>query len=161
MNKLTHFDEKGNAAMVDVSNKNLTKRTAIASGLIQMKEITLKTIIDKGISKGDVLQIARIAGIMAAKQTSSIIPLCHPIILDSVSLDLKPLKEQSSIYIQSKIICNGATGVEMEAFTAVSAAALTIYDMCKSIDRAMIIKDIKLLEKSGGKSGIWKIGHEE
>ena len=161
MTNLTHFDKKGNAKMVDVSNKYLTKRIAIASGLIEMNANTLKTIQDKNISKGDVLQIARIAGIMAAKKTSSIIPLCHPIILDSLSLDFKALEGQSSIYIQSKVICNGATGVEMEALSAVTAAALTIYDMCKSIDRGMIIKDIKLLEKSGGKSGTWKLDNEK
>ena len=161
MTNLTHFDKKGNAKMVDVSNKDLTKRIAIASGLIEMNANTLKTIQDKNISKGDVLQIARIAGIMAAKKTSSIIPLCHPIIIDSLSLDFKPLENQSSIYIQSKVICKGATGVEMEALSAVTAAALTIYDMCKSIDRGMIIKNIKLLEKSGGKSGIWKVDNEK
>ena len=155
MSKLTHFDNKGNANMVDVSDKNHTKRVAEAHGIVEMNQSTLKTIINKSISKGDVLQIARLAGIMAAKKTSDIIPLCHPIIIDSIELHLEAQKEKSSVLIKSKVICRGSTGVEMEALTAVSASALTIYDMCKSIDRGIKIKNIQLLRKSGGKSGTW------
>ena len=155
MSDLTHFDDKGNPKMVDVSNKQATKRIAQASGFVKMKPSTLETILNKNISKGDVLQVARLAGIMASKKTSSIIPLCHPILIDSISVDLKPYLKNSRIKITSNITCRGATGVEMEALTAVSAAALTIYDMCKSIDRSIEILEIKLIKKSGGKSGEW------
>ena len=155
MSDLTHFDDNGNPKMVDVSNKQSTKRIAQASGFVKMKPSTLETILNKNISKGDVLQIARLAGIMASKKTSSIIPLCHPILIDSISVDLKPYLKDSKIKITSNITCRGATGVEMEALTAVSASALTIYDMCKSIDRSIEILEIKLIKKSGGKSGEW------
>ena len=161
MSKLTHFDNKGNANMVDVSNKNHTKRVAEAHGIVEMNQSTLKTIINKSISKGDVLQIARLAGIMAAKKTSDIIPLCHPIIIDSIGLHLEAQKEKNSVLIKSKVICRGSTGVEMEALTAVSASALTIYDMCKAIDRGIKIKNIQLLRKSGGKSGTWASEDEQ
>ena len=155
MSKLTHFDNQGNPKMVDVSEKNLTKRIADAVGYIYMESKTLNTIIDKNIEKGDVFLIARIAGIMASKQTSSIIPLCHPVILDQVTVDILPEKDKSRVVISSSVTCRGSTGVEMEALTAVSATALTIYDMCKSIDRSMEIKEVKLIKKSGGKSGDW------
>ncbi len=155
MSKLTHFDDDGNPKMVDVSSKEITIRNAEASGFVYMEEKTLKTIINKKISKGDVFQIARLAGIMASKQTSSIIPLCHPLIIDKVAVDILPDKDNSRVEISSSVTCRGSTGVEMEALTAVSASALTIYDMCKSIDRSMTIKDIKLIKKSGGKSGDW------
>ena len=155
MSDLTHFDDNGNPKMVDVSNKQSTKRIAQASGFVKMKPSTLETILNKNVSKGDVLQIARLAGIMASKKTSSIIPLCHPILIDSISVDLKPYLKNSKIKITSNITCRGVTGVEMEALTAVSAAALTIYDMCKSIDRSIEILEIKLIKKSGGKSGEW------
>lgn len=155
MSKLTHFDNQGNPKMVDVSEKNLTKRIADAVGYIYMESKTLNTIIDKKIEKGDVFLIARIAGIMASKQTSSIIPLCHPVIIDQVTVDILPEKDKSRVVISSSVTCRGSTGVEMEALTAVSASALTIYDMCKSIDRAMEIREIKLIKKSGGKSGDW------
>ena len=155
MSDLTHFDDNGNPKMVDVSNKQSTKRIAQASGFVKMKPSTLETILNKNISKGDVLQIARLAGIMASKKTSSIIPLCHPILIDSISVDIKPYLKNSRIKITSNITCRGATGVEMEALTAVSASALTIYDMCKSIDRSIEILEIKLIKKSGGKSGEW------
>ena len=155
MSKLTHFDDDGNPNMVDVSSKGITIRNAEACGFVYMKEKTLKTIINKKISKGDVFQIARLAGIMASKQTSSIIPLCHPLIIDKVAVDILPDKDNSRVEISSSVTCRGSTGVEMEALTAVSASALTIYDMCKSIDRSMTIKDIKLIKKSGGKSGNW------
>ena len=155
MSKLTHFDDDGNPNMVDVSSKEITMRNAEASGFVHMEEKTLKTIINKKISKGDVFQIARLAGIMASKQTSSIIPLCHPLIIDKVTVNILPDENNSRVLISSSVTCRGSTGVEMEALTAVSVSALTIYDMCKSIDRSMTIKDIKLIKKSGGKSGNW------
>ena len=156
MNKLTHFDNKGNAQMVDVSSKDETIRIAEAKGCVLMKKKTLQTILDENIEKGNVLQIAQLAGIMATKQTYNIIPLCHPLILNSVNLKLEPDLKNSCIYIYSKVICKGSTGVEMEALFAVSSSALTVYDMCKSIDRGIVIKDIKLIKKTGGKSGTWK-----
>jgi cyclic pyranopterin phosphate synthase len=155
MSKLTHFDNDGNPNMVDVSSKEITVRNAEATGYVYMEENTLNTIIDKKISKGDVFQIARLAGIMASKQTSSIIPLCHPLIIDKVTVNILPDENNSRVLISSNVTCRGSTGVEMEALTAVSASALTIYDMCKSIDRSMTIKDIKLIKKSGGNSGNW------
>ena len=155
MSKLTHFDNDGNPNMVDVSSKEITVRNAEATGYVYMEENTLNTIIDKKILKGDVFQIARLAGIMASKQTSSIIPLCHPLIIDKVTVNILPDENNSRVLISSSVTCRGSTGVEMEALTAVSASALTIYDMCKSIDRSMTIKDIKLIKKSGGNSGNW------
>ena len=155
MSKLTHFDNDGNPNMVDVSSKEITVRNAEATGYVYMEENTLNTIIDKKISKGDVFQIARLAGIMASKQTSSIIPLCHPLIIDKVTVNILPDENNSRVLISSSVTCRGSTGVEMEALTAVSASALTIYDMCKSIDRSMTIKDIKLIKKSGGNSVNW------
>ena len=155
MSKLTHFDNDGNPNMVDVSSKEITVRNAEATGYVYMEENTLNTIINKKISKGDVFQIARLAGIMASKQTSSIIPLCHPLIIDKVTVNILPDENNSRVLISSSVTCRGSTGVEMEALTAVSASALTIYDMCKSIDRSMTIKDIKLIKKSGGNSGNW------
>ena len=155
MPKLTHFDDNGNPNMVDVSQKERTVRIAEASGYVYMKKATLNTILNKEISKGDVFQIAKISGIMASKQTSSIIPLCHPIIIDKVTLEILPDLDKSRVFITSLVTCRGATGVEMEALTAVSVAALTIYDMCKAIDRSMTIDEIKLNKKTGGKSGEW------
>ena len=155
MPKLTHFDGNGNPNMVDVSQKETTVRVAEASGYVYMKKETLKIILNKEISKGDVFQIAKISGIMASKQTSSIIPLCHPIIIDKVTLEILPDVDKSRVFITSSVTCRGTTGVEMEALTAVSVAALTIYDMCKAIDRSMTINEIKLNKKTGGKSGEW------
>ena len=155
MPKLTHFDHNGNPNMVDVSQKETTVRIAEASGYVYMEKATLNTILNKEISKGDVFQIAKISGIMASKQTSSIIPLCHPIIIDKVTLEILPDLDKSRVFITSSVTCRGATGVEMEALTAVSVAALTIYDMCKAIDRSMTIDEIKLNKKTGGKSGEW------
>ena len=155
MKDLSHFDIKGNAQMVNVSQKSETIRIAEAKGIVIMKMDTLKTIVEEKIKKGNVLQIAQLAGIMATKQTSTIIPLCHPLNISSVNIDLIPDKKNSCININSKVSCIGNTGVEMEALMAVSASALTIYDMCKSIDRGIIIKEIKLVKKSGGKSGTW------
>ena len=155
MKDLSHFDIKGNAQMVNVSQKSETIRIAEAKGIVIMKMDTLKTIVEEKIKKGNVLQIAQLAGIMATKQTSALIPLCHPLNISSVNIDLIPDKKNSCININSKVSCIGNTGVEMEALMAVSASALTIYDMCKSIDRGIIIKEIKLVKKSGGKSGTW------
>ena len=153
MSDLTHIDSNGNAIMVDVSEKDKTERTATAIGSIYMEEKTLKLINNKNIKKGDVLSIAQLAGIMAAKQTSNLIPLCHPLNLTSVKLELTANNENNSIDIISTCKLTGQTGVEMEALTAVSIAALTIYDMCKAVDRSMRIGDIRLTHKAGGKSG--------
>lgn len=153
MSDLTHIDSNGNAVMVDVSEKDKTERTATAIGSIYMEEKTLKLINNKNIKKGDVLSIAQLAGIMAAKQTSNLIPLCHPLNLTSVKLELTANNENNSIDIISTCRLTGQTGVEMEALTAVSIAALTIYDMCKAVDRSMRIGDIRLTHKTGGKSG--------
>jgi cyclic pyranopterin phosphate synthase len=152
-NPLTHFDHNGDPSMVDINDKKSTARVAIASGKIKMKLETLNKIIDMKIKKGDVLVIAKLAGIMAAKKTEQLIPLCHSIPLSYVKIELKPNINDSSIEITAEASLIGKTGVEMEALTAVSIASLTIYDMCKSADRSMTISDIKLIHKSGGKSG--------
>jgi cyclic pyranopterin phosphate synthase len=151
--KLTHFDAEGQAIMVDVGHKAATSRRALARGEIRMQPATLQRILDRKIEKGDVFGIARIAGIMAAKQTSNLIPLCHPLGLTSVTLEFTPQPEEGLVAISATAKVNGQTGVEMEALTAVSVAALTIYDMCKAIDKLMVIGAIRLQEKSGGKSG--------
>jgi len=151
--KLTHFDEKGKSRMVDVSEKGETLRVARARGEVLMKPETLEMVKNKNLSKGDVLEVARLAGIMGAKRTSELIPLCHPLKITSVNIDFEIDRKKNIIEIQSTIKACDKTGVEMEALTAVSIAALTIYDMCKSVDREMEIKDIYLTEKSGGKSG--------
>ena len=142
--------------MVDVSEKPETVREAVASGSVSMKKTTLRMIRDGKMSKGDVLGVARVAGIMAAKKTSEMIPMCHPLNITSVEVSFEYDEKGSRIQIESKVKIKGMTGVEMEALTAVAAAALTIYDMCKSVDRRMIISDILLLEKRGGKSGVFK-----
>ena len=152
-NKLTHFDKNGNPSMVDINQKDSTVRVAIATGKIFMKSNTLKKILDLNIKKGDVLSIAKLAGIMAAKKTDQLIPLCHSIPLSYVNIDLEPNIEESSINITAEASLIGKTGVEMEALTAVSVAGLTIYDMCKAIDRDMILTNVRLMHKSGGKSG--------
>ncbi len=151
--KLTHFDSEGKAIMVDVGDKISTNRKALACGEIQMQPTTLKRILDRNIEKGDVFGIARIAGIMAAKQTSNLIPLCHPLALTSVELEFVPRAEDGVVEIAATAKVNGQTGIEMEALTAVSIAALTIYDMCKAVDKLMVIGAIRLQKKSGGKSG--------
>ena len=156
-NPLTHFDHNGDPSMVDINDKKSTARVAIASGKIKMKLETLNKIIDMKIKKGDVLVIAKLAGIMAAKKTEQLIPLCHSIPLSYVKIDLKPNINDSSIEIIAEASLIGKTGVEMEALTAVSIASLTIYDMCKSADRSMTISDIKLIHKSGGKSGEFNV----
>lgn len=151
--RLTHFDKDGKAIMVDVGDKQASNRHALAKGEIRMQPATLTRILDRTIEKGDVFGIARVAGIMAAKQTSSLIPLCHPLALTSVTLEFTPDKAQGRVEIAAIAKVNGQTGVEMEALTAVSVAALTIYDMCKAVDKLMVIGEIRLQEKSGGKSG--------
>lgn len=153
--KLTHFDRKGKSQMVDVSDKNETIRVAIARGMVLMKPETFKMINNRKIAKGDVFEVARLAGVMAAKRTGELIPLCHPLKITSINIDFKNNKK-NIIEIQATVKACDKTGVEMEALTAVSIAALTIYDMCKSVDREMEIREICLLEKSGGKSGHFK-----
>ena len=153
---LTHIDRRGQALMVDVSDKSQTVREATATGTVRMKPSTLKLATEGTAKKGDVLAAARIAAIMAAKNTPHIIPLCHPIQISSVAVDLKPVKSRSCIEIKSTVKCTGRTGVEMEALTAVSAAALTIYDMLKAVDKDMSIGEIQLLEKKGGRSGHYR-----
>ncbi len=154
MNKLTHLDDQGHARMVDVGKKAETARKAVASGRIRMSAAALKAIRDGDVPKGDVLAAARLAGIMAAKKTADIIPLCHPLGLDSVTLDFG--FEQDAVRATASANLTGKTGVEMEAMVATSVALLTIYDMAKAIDKAMVVEDVRLLSKSGGKSGEWK-----
>lgn len=153
--KLTHFDEQGNAIMVDVSDKAATKREAIAAGRVTMEPATLKRILDHDIEKGDTLNVARLAGIMAAKKTPELIPLCHPLPISSVRIDFHSDTSAGHLDIRATVGVTGVTGVEMEAMTAVSVAALTVYDMCKAVDRTMQLGEIRLLEKRGGKSGHW------
>lgn len=150
---LTHFDGQGQAHMVDVAGKAATHRVAVAQGRITMNAATLAIILEGTAQKGDVLGIARIAGIMAAKKTSDLIPLCHPLALTRVTLDFQPVAASASILCSATVETVGPTGVEMEALTAVQVALLTIYDMCKAVDRGMRMTDILLLEKHGGKSG--------
>jgi cyclic pyranopterin phosphate synthase len=156
MEKLTHFDNDGAARMVDVSGKSDTLREAVAAGRVTMMPETLRLILDRNVSKGDVLGVARLAGIMAAKKTAELIPLCHPVILSSVEVAFEPDETGSFIDIVATARTTGPTGVEMEALTAVSVSGLTIYDMCKAADRSMTITDIRLLKKSGGKSGTFE-----
>lgn len=151
--KLTHFDDEGKARMVDVGGKDITRRTAVAIGKVRINADTLAAIKAGTVKKGDVLTVAQIAGIMGAKRTPDIIPMCHPIVIDSVDVRLHLNEEESCVDIEATISCNGRTGVEMEAFTACSAAALTVVDMCKSIQRDMVISDIRLISKSGGVHG--------
>jgi len=153
MSDLTHFDGDGRAHMVNVGDKLVTDRVAVARGEITMAATTLTRIEEGAFGKGDVLGVARLAGIMGAKQTASLIPLCHPLGLDHVAVDLQPDHELPGVRITATCRVTGRTGIEMEAMTAVSVAALTIYDMCKAVDRAMVIGAIRLTHKSGGKSG--------
>lgn len=156
MSKLTHFNEAGEAEMVDVGEKPVTARTAIATGRIEMQEQTLRLIQRGEHKKGDVIGIARVAGIMAAKKTAELIPLCHPIGLDKISIDFEINEQENAVYCRVLAKTQAQTGVEMEALMAVEVALLTIYDMCKAVDRGMTITNIKLIEKTGGKSGTWK-----
>ena len=157
MSDLTHFDAAGNAVMVNVAAKDETRRTATARGQITMAPATLAAIRDRGIKKGDVFSVAQLAGIMGAKQTPNLIPLCHPLALTSVTVDLSFAPDDTpAVLIEATCTVTGRTGVEMEALTAVSVTALTVYDMVKAIDKSMVISDIHLVHKAGGKSGEWQ-----
>ena len=160
MAKLTHFDKTGRAKMVDVSKKKETLREAIVRGSVFMNPKTFKSIMTGKIAKGDVLAVAKVAGIMAAKRTSEIIPMCHPLNLSHVEVNFVPIKDESRIDIEAIVKIKAQTGVEMEGFVAVAAAGLTIYDMCKAIDRGMVFSDIHLVKKTGGKSGTYEAGTE-
>ena len=151
--RLSHIDEQGRAKMVDVTSKPNTERVAQAKGVVIMKPSTLQLIEEGGIPKGDVLSVARVAGIMAAKNTPQLIPMCHPLLLTGITVDFEPNSVDSSIEITATVKTTGKTGVEMEALTAVTGSALTIYDMCKAVDRGMKVQDVRLVRKSGGKSG--------
>lgn len=155
-NKLTHLDEQGAARMVDVSAKAVTSRSATAKGRVTMKPATLKLILEDGLKKGNALEVARLAGIMAAKRTADLIPLCHPLAITKVEVEIRPDAAQNAVDVEATVKVSGQTGVEMEALTAVSVACLTIYDMAKAVDRGMRIGDIRLTHKSGGKSGDYK-----
>jgi len=153
--KLTHFNAAGEAHMVDVGGKAVTQREAVADGWITMQPETLRLIMEGSHKKGDVLGIARVAGIMGAKKTPDLVPLCHPIMITNVELDLEAVPDKNAVYCRATVRCAGQTGVEMEALTAVQIALLTVYDMCKAVDRGMVMRDIGLVSKSGGKSGTW------
>lgn len=155
MTGFTHFDAEGKAVMVDVSDKAETERTATAAASVLMQPETLALIMQGGVKKGDVLSVARLAGIMGAKRTPDLIPLCHPLMLTSVKVDLSCDPARNAVDVTATCKLKGQTGVEMEALTAVTVAALTVYDMCKAVDRGMTITDVRLLHKAGGKSGEW------
>ena len=155
MGKLSHFDKSGDSRMVDVGQKAISQRTARASGLVRMSASTLTLIFDKKAAKGDVLEVSRIAGIMAAKRTAELIPLCHTLPLESVAIDFSKV-DDSTLRIEATAKIEAKTGIEMEALTAVSVAALTVYDMCKGVDRGITIGPIQLEEKSGGRTGQWR-----
>jgi len=156
--KLTHFDERGAAKMVDVGPKSQTHRVATAAGVIRMKAATLALVLSGTAKKGDVLGVARIAAIQAAKKTAELIPLCHPVPISSVAVEFSPDESKSLVECRATVECTARTGVEMEALTAVHVGLLTIYDMCKAVDRGMTMGDIRLVEKRGGKSGDYKAG---
>ena len=153
--RLTHLDEKGRARMVDVGEKDVTRREATAAGEVRMKAETLRAIVGGRLPKGDVLAVARVAGILAAKRTHELVPMCHPLPITAVTVDLEPDPARRRLLIEATVRVDGKTGVEMEALTAVSVAALTVYDMAKAIDRGMTIARVRLVAKSGGKSGSW------
>ncbi len=155
MSEFSHIDDRGTVKMVDVSGKESSDRRAVARGSVSMTPETLARILEGGIRKGAVLETARVAGIMAAKKTAELIPLCHPLMLSHVRVDFFPQPEKGLLEIEAAVRVSGPTGVEMEALTAVCTAALTVYDMCKAVDRAMVISDVRLMEKSGGKSGTY------
>lgn len=155
MSKLTHFNDQGAAHMVDVAGKDITHRRAVAQGTISMQPATLQLISEGGHKKGDVLGIARLAGIMAAKKTAELVPLCHPLMLTRIEVAFELDSTSNAVSCTTTVETDGKTGVEMEALTAVQIALLTIYDMCKAVDRGMVMTDIRLMEKSGGKSGHW------
>lgn len=157
LSNLTHFNASGEAHMVDVGDKAVTQRTAVCEGYIEMQPQTLSLIIAGNHKKGDVLGVARIAGIMASKKTADLIPLCHPLPLTHIEIQLQPVEQQQRVHCTTIAKTNGQTGVEIEALMATQVALLTIYDMTKSVDRSMVINGVRLLEKSGGKSGNWRI----
>jgi len=156
MKKLTHFDAAGHAQMVDVGDKAITTRIAVAKGEVAMKHETLTHILDRAVEKGDALAIAQLGGIMGAKRTADLIPLCHPLSLSSINVQLRADLENGRVLIEASVRTEGKTGVEMEALTAVSVAALTLYDMCKAVDRGMTIQNIELVSKCGGRSGDYR-----
>jgi cyclic pyranopterin phosphate synthase len=156
MNKLSHVDAQGRARMVDVGEKAVTFREAVATGAVRMSPEVLRLLVTGQMPKGDVLAVARVAGIMAAKKTPELIPLCHPLPISAVSVEFTPQEDAGIIAIAARVKVEGKTGVEMEALTAVAVAALTIYDMCKAVDKGMVISDICLLKKTGGKSGTYE-----
>lgn len=156
-NKLSHFDAKGNAIMVDVSEKEITSRTAVAKGTIQVSAQIMEAVKSGSVKKGDVLSVARIAGIMAVKNTSNMIPMCHPLMISKCSVDFELDDKKNEIITYCTVKVEGKTGVEMEALTGASVSLLTIYDMCKALDKSMVIKEVHLLEKSGGKSGYYRV----
>jgi cyclic pyranopterin phosphate synthase len=158
MSELSHFDKAGNARMVDVGAKDETERRATARATVNMAPATLRLILDKKAAKGDVLAVAQLAGIMAAKRTPDLIPLCHPLALSSVDVQLSCDEARNAVDIEATCKLRGRTGVEMEALTAASVAALTVYDMCKAVDRGMVISEVRLIHKSGGKSGTFDAG---
>ena len=153
MSTLSHIDERGRARMVDVTGKDVTRRVAVARGVVAMRAETLDAIAEGQISKGDVLAVARVAGIMAAKKTPDLVPMCHPLDISGVEVEIAPRRSPPSVEIEATVRISGRTGVEMEALTAVSVAGLTIYDMCKAVDREMTIGESRRVHKSGGKSG--------
>jgi cyclic pyranopterin monophosphate synthase len=157
MTKLTHIDKQGNAQMVDIGAKDITERHALAEARVTMQADTLRLIVEGGHKKGDVLAVARIAGIQAAKKCADLIPLCHPLMLTSITVNLRPEAADNCLVITASCKLTGKTGVEMEALTAASVAALTVYDMCKAVDKSMVIGNIRLLEKTGGNAGDWRI----
>lgn len=156
MSELSHFDEQGASRMVDVGSKDVTLRMARAENMIRMRPETLSMIVDRRAAKGDVFEVARLAGIMATKRTADLIPLCHPLGIDAVEVDLRTI-DDCTVRIEATVQVHGRTGVEMEALTAVTIAGLTIYDMCKSVDRSMTLGPARLLEKTGGKSGHFRV----
>ena len=153
MDDFTHFNEQGRAKMVNVGEKPISERTAVAAARVLVNRSTLELIRSGGMKKGDVLTVAQVAGVMGAKHTSDLIPMCHPVLIDGIDLKLSLNEERCSVEIQAEVSCGGRTGVEMEALTAVSTAALTVYDMCKAVQKDMVISDIRLLSKSGGVHG--------
>lgn len=159
MSDFTHLDSEGKARMVDVTEKDVTERVAVAKGEVAMSSETAKAIREGGVAKGDVFSVARLAGIMGAKKTAELIPLCHPLALSKVELELEP-RGEDSVHCRATVTTRGRTGVEMEALTAVQVALLTVYDMCKAVDRGMTLEAIRLVEKTGGKSGHWCRTHD-
>lgn len=157
MSQLTHLNDSGEANMVDVGDKAVTHRIAVAEGRVEMQPETLSMILSGNAKKGDVLGTARLAGIMAAKRTHELVPLCHQLLISKIEINIEPIENENALYVEATVKVNGQTGVEMEALTAVSVTCLTIYDMAKAVDRGMRIEGIRVLEKSGGKSGTYRV----